>query len=80
MAVQDVVVVGKRDVFTMRGIKPGVLGLGDAAILLMNHSDTVILRRKLIANLWAGVFGPVIYKNHLKIRVRLLQNRIHAIT
>ena len=43
-AVEDVVVVGERDVLAMRGIEAGVLGLGDAAVFLMDHGDAAVYR------------------------------------
>ena len=78
-AVEDVVVVGERDVLTMRGIEAGVLGLGDAAVFLMDHGDAAVLRRILIADGRAGILGPVVHQNHLEVRIRLLQNGVHAV-
>lgn len=72
-AVEDVVVVGERDVLAMRGIEAGVLGLGDAAVFLMDHGDAAVLRRILIADGRAGILGPVVHQNHLEVCIRLLQ-------
>ena len=79
-AVEDVVVVGERDVLAMRGIEAGVLGLGDAAVFLMDHGDAAVLRRILIADGRAGILGPVVHQNHLEVCIRLLQDRINAVT
>ena len=78
-AVEDIVVVGECDVLAMRGIEAGVLGLGDAAVFLMDHGDAAVLRRILIADGRARILGPVVHQNHLEVRIRLLQNGIHAV-
>ena len=63
----------------MRGIEAGVLGLGDAAVFLMDHGDAAVLRRILIADGRAGILGPIVHQNHLEVRIRLLQNGVHAV-
>lgn len=46
----------------------------------MDHSDAAVLRSVLIADCGAGILGSIVHQNHLKVRVRLLQDRINAVT
>lgn len=42
MAIQDIIVVHKGNIFTVRGVETGILSFSDATIFLMNDMNTRI--------------------------------------
>lgn len=79
MPVKDIIIVCKCDVLAMRCIQSRILCLGNAAVALVYYLNSLILGGILITNLGRCISCTIIYKDYLKMRVRLSQNRIDAV-
>ena len=65
--------------FAMRCIQSSILRLGNATVTLVYYLNSLILGGILITNLGRCISCAIIYKDYLKMRVRLSQNRIDAV-
>ena len=79
-AVEDVVIVGERDVIAVRRIQSGVLRLRDATIRLVDNAHAIVSPLVFVQNHRAGIGGAVVHEDDLQMLVRLPKNRIHAVT
>ena len=79
-AVEDVVVVGERDVIAVRRIQSGVLRLRDATIRLVDNAHAIVSPLVFVQNHRAGIGGAVVHEDDFQMLVRLPKNRIHAVT
>ena len=64
----------------MRRIQSGVLSLRDAAVRLVDDAHAIVSPLVFVQNHRAGIGGAVVHEDDLQMLIRLLKNRVHAVT
>jgi hypothetical protein len=72
----DVVIITKRYVFAGDCIEPSILSGSDTTVPPVQHLDATIRSGILVTDRTRRVRGTIIYKNDLKMPIRLADNRI----
>ena len=74
IGVQVIITVHHADQFSPSLFQRPVPGQAGTAVFLVNHPDTIIFFRPLVADLPAPVGGPIIHQQDLQVGIGLLRN------